>query len=280
MASVLSLILVVAGLGLVGYYALLGDDAPFSKAVSTATSDEPSVTPTETTLWLTVPKMARVEDLPVYSTPWDDEAALEASLQHVDSTGFPWEEEANVYIAGHRLGYPGTKSFLVFWDLDVLEDGDEIFLTDAEGTRYTYTVFTEFVADPYDWSSTEPVEGKNIVTLQTCTLPDYTERLIVQAELTKVEQGQDKPEQEDREEADEPTQEAGTAPYAGPVPNEPIPDGPIPDGPIPDGPIPDGPIPDAPLPDEPLPDEPIPDEPLPVEPLPVEPTPIEPAQAV
>jgi len=26
--------------------------------------------------------------------------------------------------------------------------------------------------------------GKNILTLQTCTLPDYKQRLIVQAELT------------------------------------------------------------------------------------------------
>jgi sortase A len=30
---------------------------------------------------------------------------------------------------------------------------------------------------------TDPIEGKNILTLQTCTLPDYSQRLIVQAEL-------------------------------------------------------------------------------------------------
>jgi sortase A len=33
---------------------------------------------------------------------------------------------------------------------------------------------------------TRPVAGRNIVTLQTCTLPDYSQRLIVQAELTSV----------------------------------------------------------------------------------------------
>jgi sortase A len=32
-----------------------------------------------------------------------------------------------------------------------------------------------------------PVRGKNIVSLQTCTLPDYTKRVIYQAELTNVE---------------------------------------------------------------------------------------------
>ena len=62
--------------------------------------------------------------------------------------GFPWQEEANVYIAGHRVGYPGTKSNLVFWDLDKLEKGDEIFLTDAEGNRYTYEVFRKFIFGP------------------------------------------------------------------------------------------------------------------------------------
>jgi sortase A len=29
----------------------------------------------------------------------------------------------------------------------------------------------------------EPVEGKSLVSLQTCTLPDYEKRLIVQGEL-------------------------------------------------------------------------------------------------
>ncbi len=52
---------------------------------------------------------------------------------HVKGTGFPWQKGANVFIAGHRVGYPGTNSNLVFWDLDKLEKGDEILLTDADG---------------------------------------------------------------------------------------------------------------------------------------------------
>ena len=35
---------------------------------------------------------------------------------------------------------------------------------------------------PTQVSVTRPLEGRNIVTLQTCTLPDYSRRLIVQAE--------------------------------------------------------------------------------------------------
>jgi sortase A len=34
---------------------------------------------------------------------------------------------------------------------------------------------------------TDPVAGKNILTLQTCTLPDYSQRLIVQAELVNTQ---------------------------------------------------------------------------------------------
>jgi sortase A len=187
------LVVVLAGLGLLGYALLLGEDALVPRAVESATQGEElaASAPNDTTLQLTIPKMARVEDLPVYDAPWDDEAAIDASAAHLDSSGFPWQDGANVYIAGHRMGFPGTRSFLVFYDLDVLEDGDEVFLTDAEGTKYTYEVFEQFVTDPYDWGPTDPEAGKSILTLQSCTLPDYTQRLIVQAELTKVEPGEE-----------------------------------------------------------------------------------------
>ncbi len=143
--------------------------------------------PEDKTLKLTVPKMSRIEDDTVpYSPGADIDALGENAAIHLEGTGFPWEEEANVYIAGHRLGYPGTDSFLAFFDLNRLTNGDEIFLEDANGTRYTYRVFSEFVVGPTDLSVTEPVPGKNIVTLQTCTLPDYSDRLIVQAELVDV----------------------------------------------------------------------------------------------
>jgi sortase A len=199
MISALAMVLVVAGLGIIAYSLMLGEDSLIPRAISSATKgDELAVSaPEDTTLKLTVPKMARVEDLPVYDAPWDDETALDASAGHVEGTGFPWEEGANVYIAGHRMGFPGTRSFLVFYDLDKLENGDEVFLTDAEGTRYSYSVFDKFVADPYDWGPTEPIPGKSVVTLQTCTLPDYTQRLIVQAELVEATQGTGSPQERD-----------------------------------------------------------------------------------
>ena len=181
-ASLLALLVVFAGLGLVGY-ALLDENSPISRVVN---PPEAPAAPKDTDMKLTIPKMARVDNLAVRTTPVSDESALETGAQHVEGTGFPWQEVANVDIAGHRLGYPGTDSYLVFWDLNKLRNGDKVIVTASDGTKYTYSVFDRFVIGPYDAEILQPTPGANIVTLQTCTLPDDAERLIVQAELVKV----------------------------------------------------------------------------------------------
>jgi sortase A len=179
LTAVIAPLLVVAGLGIIGYSFLIGD--PFA-----GTALFGPAAPNNSTMKLTVPEMQRVREVPVYDGAMNDEGALHDGTLHVRSTGFPWQQGSNVYIAGHRLGFPGTKSYLVFWDLDKLENGDEVILTDANGTRYTYQVFKKQVVAPSEVQVLQPVPGKSMVTLQTCTLPDYAERLIVQAELTSV----------------------------------------------------------------------------------------------
>ena len=195
---VLSLLMIAAGVALIASFFLAG------RLDSTATnSDNPggfnvpklqttpgenttsSTGPKDKTLELTVPAMARIEndDIP-YTAGTDEEALKTHAAIHLEGTGFPWDDEANVYIAGHRLGYPGTESWLTFWDLNNVDVGDKIYVTDANGTEYTYTVFKTFVVSPSDTHVTDTRPGKNIVTLQTCTLPDYKQRLIVQGELT------------------------------------------------------------------------------------------------
>lgn len=151
--------------------------------VATNTS-EPDV-PKNTDLKLTVPKMERIRNDTIPTTVGTDEVALRDHAGiHLEGTGFPWEDQANVYIAGHRLGYPGTPSDLAFNDLNVLKKGDKIFLEDANGKKYTYEVFRKFVAGPYAVQVTAPPKGENVVSLQSCTLPDYSQRLIVRGKLT------------------------------------------------------------------------------------------------
>ena len=143
--------------------------------------------PEDKTLTVTVPKMQRVKDSPFPNTHGEDEESLKnfAGI-HLEGTGYPWQEEANVYFAGHRLGYPNTNSFLAFWDIDNVQVGDQVFISDAKGREYTYEVFQTIEVDPTDLYVTEPLEGRNIVTLQSCTLPDYARRLVVQAELQEI----------------------------------------------------------------------------------------------
>src|SRR3712207_8190346 len=45
-----------------------------------------------------------------------------------------------------------------------------VVLTDSEGERYIYRVYDRFVLGPDDVSATKPVAGRNVVSLQTCTL--------------------------------------------------------------------------------------------------------------
>lgn len=190
LVTMLSALAVLVGLGVLGY-SLFGGPESSATRVGTVSgglvgTPEKPATPADTNMTLTVPKMERVEGVPVYTAPTSDTGTLDRGAMHVEGTGFPWESEANVYIAGHRLGYRDTGSYLQFYDLPKLENGDEIILTDSNGTTYTYRVFEKFRVDPSEVGVMQPVAGKNIVSLQTCTLPSYTQRLIVQGELVGV----------------------------------------------------------------------------------------------
>ncbi|MCA1716063.1 MAG: sortase [Actinobacteria bacterium] len=168
------------------------DDQPIELPVGTSAGAIPAVKPfnfgrdpggpEDKTLYLTVPKLG-LEDVSAFDSI--SEEKLKESAIHVPATGFPWQDGANVYIAGHRLGYPDTDSLYVFYDLNKLAPGDEISLKDAAGDEYVYRVTEQKVVPPDNIEVMNAVEGESIVTLQTCTLPDFTERLVVQGELVE-----------------------------------------------------------------------------------------------
>jgi sortase A len=177
-------VLVLAGLALILFSAGL-----VFLDVRTAGEEAASPPKRDDTMKLSIPSMKHVHNVPVYTAAAHNQPALRNGTLHLAGTGFPWQREANVYIAGHRLGYPRTKSFLVFWDLNRLRMGRRVVLRDSEGERYIYRVYDRFVLGPDDASATKPIAGRNVVSLQTCTLPNYTDRLIVRAKLQRIVQG-------------------------------------------------------------------------------------------
>ena len=124
--------------------------------------------PADTLMYLSVPAMG-ISDIPVVEGV--SEASLSQGAGHVPGTGYPWVPGSNTYIAGHRIGYPGTPSDHVFWNLPNLGQGDQILLTDSNGTTYTYAVSEVFEVSPTDLSVTAPTGG-DVVSLQTC-IEDY-----------------------------------------------------------------------------------------------------------
>jgi len=158
-----------------------------SDAATASGSPSTGAAPADTMMYLSVPAMG-ISDIPVVEGT--SEASLSQGAGHVPGTGYPWVPGSNTYIAGHRIGYPGTPSDHVFWNLPNLVQGDQIILTDSNGTTYTYAVSQIFEVSPSDLSVTTPT-GDDVVSLQTCIEnygdywtpgPNWFVRYVVRAE--------------------------------------------------------------------------------------------------
>ena len=150
-------------------------------------------TPRTNDLWMSIPALGLYDN---YVTNSAAESAMDYGAIKLPHTAFPWEDNANTYIAAHRLGWPGTASDHQFYNLPLLAEGDVIYLGDINGTTYTYEVtgFKEITPDE-TWVTT-PKPGRDMVSLQTCieTFGDYWTmgpnwyvRYIVQADRVSVD---------------------------------------------------------------------------------------------
>ncbi len=128
--------------------------------------------PQDKTTYLTVPKLG-LYDNAVYNS--SDPAMLDVGATKLEESGFPWQESANPYISAHRLGWPGTASYYQFYNLPLMVTGDPIYLTDANGTTYTYEVTEILEVTPNEVSVSNPIAGRDMISLQTCTeaIGDY-----------------------------------------------------------------------------------------------------------
>jgi sortase A len=161
-----------------------------------AASEEPvAPAPATNDLWVTIPKLGLYD---VYVSNSDAESVLDYGLGKRTDSGFPWQSNANTYIVGHRLGWPGTGSDHIFYNLPLMAYGDKIYLYDANGTTYTYEVTEFHEVLPTETWVTRPVAGRPMVSLQTCietygdywTMgPDWFVRYIVRADRVAVTPG-------------------------------------------------------------------------------------------
>ena len=159
-----------------------------ASASASASSDASAAAsaPADTTMSLSVPSIGL--STTVYEGT--SEGSLTAGTGHLAGTGYPWVPGSNTYVAGHRLGYPGTGSDHIFWDLPSVAIGDPVSLTDANGQTYDYAVSEILEVPITDLSVTEPI-GSDVVSLQTCIEdygdywtagPNWNVRYVVRAE--------------------------------------------------------------------------------------------------
>lgn len=130
---------------------------------------------------------------------------LDATYEHLDwgvaqveGTSLPLGGmSTRSVIAGHR----GWWGDLMFYNVDKLEVGDEIFIDGRTGLL-EYRVTGTDIISPSDWESILPVAGKDMVTLLTChpKRPPRPKRLLINAERVEEKKADVKPVVEEKTE--------------------------------------------------------------------------------
>ena len=122
--------------------------------------------PDDPTLYLTVPRLGLYRHTVRNAR---SEEALGLGAIKLPETDFPWQKgSTNTYIACHRIGFPGAESFHECLNLPSMRQGDEVILEDANGVAFRYRVSEFLQVAPDNTWVTEPVEGRDMVSLQTC----------------------------------------------------------------------------------------------------------------
>ncbi|MCC2254548.1 class C sortase [Ruminococcus sp. CLA-AA-H200] len=124
-------------------------------------------------------------DLPIYHGTSDDVLAIGAG--HLQGTSLPvGGQNTHSVITGHR-GLPGSK---LFTRLDEIIEGDFVFIN-VMGETLAYKVTEIQVIEPDDVSVLDIEEGKDLLSLITCTPYGInTHRLVVTGERVDYEETQ------------------------------------------------------------------------------------------
>lgn len=111
--------------------------------------------------FIDVPKIN--QQIPVYAGTSED--VLQHACGHLEGTSLPvGGKDTHSVITAHR-GLPQVK---LFRDLDKMEVGDIFFFTNVKETL-AYKVDQILVVEPWNFDPVLVVEGKDLMTLLTCT---------------------------------------------------------------------------------------------------------------
>ena len=161
---------------------LLGENSPQLEVPEKAPPVTPGGGKISAAMKITVPRL-ELKDVAVPTGSRQAELDREGIL-HLRGSGLPWIAGSNTFITGHALGFPRTRVPYAFYKLDKMKPGDKIFIEDKDGQRYTFRVYDLLTVEPNDYWTTYPVEGKTVLSLQSCTpIPTFKHRLIVRGEL-------------------------------------------------------------------------------------------------
>ena len=138
--------------------------------------------------YITIPRIG--VELPIYHGTSD--AVLQVAAGHLEGTSLPvGGESTHAVISAHR-GLPSAK---LFTHLDRLEVGDTFTITVLD-RELTYEVDKISIVLPTEVDELKVVDGKDYVTLMTCTPYGInTHRLIVQAKRVAYNGEDDAPTQ-------------------------------------------------------------------------------------
>ncbi|HET7270708.1 MAG TPA: class E sortase [Rubrobacter sp.] len=161
---------------------LLGENSPELTAPQEAPSVSTNGKHTSAAMKITVPRLG-LKNVAVRTGSSQADLDREGILR-LRGSGLPWIAGSNTFITGHALGFPSTRVPYAFYKLDKMRPGDEIFIDDSKGRRYTFRVYDRLTVEPDDYWVTYPVEGVTVVSLQSCIpIPTFENRLVVRGEL-------------------------------------------------------------------------------------------------
>ncbi len=111
--------------------------------------------------YIEIPKISVY--LPIYHTAGEE--ALQKGVGHIEYSSLPvGGEGSRALLTGHR-GLPRAE---LFTRLDEMEEGDVFYIHILDRTL-TYSVTQTEIIKPYEFKALEPVCGKDLLTLITCT---------------------------------------------------------------------------------------------------------------